>query len=174
MNKIDPTLRAHALQSLEQAREALKRDKNLTPHVRLTQAADGFGETFISIDGEIMNDDAAKKELARHIRSKVDEHGYLAAVFLSDTYTTSDLDVETAARARLVQRILRCDQVTSWRMLGLPVFEAITVMIETFDVAAVVRQVYHRDGDGNVTGFGEIEEMEGNISGRMWFLSDRP
>jgi hypothetical protein len=171
---IDPTLRTHALEALEDARKELQRDGNLTPHVLLTQAADGFGQSFISIDGNLMNDDTAKSQLAKFIRSKVDEHGYLAAIFVSDAYTTGELDPETAAKARLVQRVMQSDQVTAWRALGLPIHETIMVLLETLDVSLTVRQIYRRDSDGNVIEFGTVEEIEGKISGRMWFLSDRP
>jgi hypothetical protein len=171
---IDPTLRTRAMEALEDARKELQADKNLTPHVLLTQASDGFGPTVISIDGNIMNDETAKSKLAQYIRSKVDEHGYMAAIFVSDTYTSGELDFETAAKARLVQRVMRSDQVTAWRALGLPVHEAITVLLETLDSSLVVRQIYRRDSEGSVIEFGTVEEIEGKISGRMWFLSDRP
>jgi hypothetical protein len=170
-------LRTKAKEMLALAREDLRKTKTVKPRVAFFDAMDGSGTTLVLLDQDInFNSPSHKNAFSQRMRQLADEHGYTACVFVSDTWSTGLQTLAQSATVDVVRRKFGCDLVQACRLLDIPMYEQVAVLVQTLGPCLRIVQTYWRDKRGRVTEFeAPVEESieQDNMRGRMWFLSDR-
>lgn len=175
MTRTPPTiedLKSIGRSLLEQSRMDIERDGQTMPRIILGDAVDGSDTQYIMIDPAIMNPNGdSKDKLAAMVREKIAKHGFMHAVFLSDSWVIK-LDTDDDKRAwALADRLLRgysYEQIHKATDIG-ELREQVFVTVQTVIGSIGMALQYWRDADG-VLSFGEIADMGEMTKGRFLFF----
>ncbi len=173
MVKTPPTIEALkevGKRLIESGKQQLKATKDLLPVIKLGDAGDGTADMVIGLGGDTPNSEAAKEKVADFIKQQIAKHGFFHSVFMFDTYRLVSKD---AAEGEMILGLRRMGVPSpDIARMGLgKLREQISVVIEAVGTKIGMSCPYERDADGNVTSFGEIEEVaDAKYEGRFIFF----